>query len=252
MAIKTGAPTSVKIKGTLSIALVLMAYAPLWFLTFILGPFVILTARNTTNVFGESEQDHDQKYIDQGSSGKWRYAATKVKILEWWNNLEDGLNGEPSGKHSARVKGKEESFFARYQWLIRNPVNQLKRLSRFFACYVEDCDIIYYGSGYVTDKAPIVEGAYWVVATDRTTGRKYYGYRCVRSNANPKDRALIATLVIKLAILFGKKKESDYTHTVYNSVWGFKIRPTHAGEEQDSDDKDKSFTARIQPASKPD
>lgn len=244
-------PSKERNKAIRSILLVLIAYAPCWALTFILGPFVVLTAKRTTNVFGETSQKHDDDYIAEGSSGMWYYVATAVKWLAPWNNLEDGLNGEPSGKHSSRVNGKEESFWARYQWLIRNPFNQGKRLSRFFACYVEDCDIEYWGSEFVTDKAPITEGTYWIKATDRTTGRVYYGYRCVLSNADPDKRHPMAKFAIKLAVLFGKKEES-FKDTVFNSVFGFKIRPTHAGEPQGADDKDKSFTARVQFASKPD
>lgn len=252
MEVKTGAPWSVKIKGSFAIALVFLAYSVPWLLTFILGPLVVLTAKRTTNVFGESEQEHDDDYKAQGSSGKWYYVATLVKWLDGWNNLEDGLNGEPSGKNSARCNGKEESFWNRYSWLIRNPFNKGKRLSRLFSCYVEDCDIEYWGSQYVTDKAPLVEGAYWVCATDRKTGRKYYGYRRVSSNADKKNQPLITKLAIKLAVLFLGKKEEDYTNTVYNAVFGFKIRPTHAGEIQGVDDKDKAFTFRVQPASDPD
>lgn len=247
-------PFSEKMKAIWSIFLVIICYSVPWALTFVLAPLVILTAKRTTNAFGETTQPHNEDYIRQGASGIWYYVATAVKWLTPWNNYEDGLNGEPSGKHSARVNGKEESFWARYQWMIRNPFNEGKRTNKFFACFVDQCKIEYWGDEYLTDKTPIQEGKYWVRATDLKTGRVYYGYRHVRSNADPKKRPLLAKIAISVAQLFNKMRgiDKDYTNTVYNVVFGFKIRPTHAGEVQGKDDKDKAVTARIQFASTPD
>lgn len=228
-----------------------------WALTFFpMGFLVILTAKHTTNVFGESEKEHDQKYIDQGSSGKWQYWASLVKWFAPWNNYEDGLRGEPSGKHSARCGGKEASFWNMYSWLCRNPFNQGKRTSRFFACFVNDCDIRYWGTGDVSDKGPIVPGWYFIRAVDRTTGRVYYGYRYVIANDHNKGiRLALAKASIAIGNFFArlvKGKQKSIQGTVYNAVFGFKIKPSHANEVQDADDLDKAFTARVQFASTPD
>jgi len=111
--------------------------------TLFLAPLVILTARPMRNQFGEFATKHKQRYIDQGASGNHVYMATPIAWLDPWNNLEDGLAGEPSGKHSARNAGQEYSFGAMYRWATRNPFNKAKRTSRFFACFVNDCDIVY-------------------------------------------------------------------------------------------------------------
>ena len=228
-----------------------------WLLTFFpMGFLVILTARPATSPHGESEAIHSQKYIDEGSSGKWKYVATAWRFIRLWNNYEDGLLGEPSGKHSARCGGKEASFWNQYMWLCRNPFNQGKRTSRFFACYVNDCDIRYWGTGDVSDKDPIVPGWYFIRAVDRTTGRVYYGYRYVIANDNNKGiRLALAKASIAVGNLFTrltKGKQKSIHGTVYNAVFGFKIKPSHATEQQDEDDLDKAFTARIQFASTPD
>lgn len=192
---------------------------------FPMGPLVIATARFIRSPEGPALASHEPKYIAQGSSGLWAYKATTWPLLRLWNNLEDGLLGEPSGKHSAREKGNERSVGAQYRWLIRNPFNQAKRTSRLLACYVNDCVIDWWGNYEVTDKAPIVEGWHFCRATDKATGRVYYGFRRVR--ANPDG-------------------------TVNNLVLGFKIRPEHAKQVQDADDLDKAFTLRWQRASQPD
>lgn len=224
---------------------VLLTYFPMGFL-------VILTAEHTKNAFGESEADHSQKYIDAGSSGKWQYWASLKKWCAAWNNYEDGLWGEPSGKHSARCLGKEASFWNKFSWLCRNPFNQGKRTSRFFACFVNDCDIEFWGTGDVSDKDPIKGGWYLVRAVDRTTGRVYYGYRFVAANEDLTGwRKALVKLVVALGNLFAKEKKSA-EGTVYNAVFGYKIKPSHKDEVQDSDDLDKAFTARVQFASTPD
>ena len=185
------------------------------------GLLVALTAKNQKiHPFNEPvKQTHSSKYIAEGSSGEWDYANSNVKWLQGWNNLEDGLNGEPSGKHSARCKGKERSWWNRLMWTFRNPYNWAKRTNPLYFCPVNDCDITYWGSDSITDKAPVVEGWYFVRAVHRTTGRVYYGYRAVKLNADG---------------------------TVHQTTFGFKIKPEHANNVQDADDLDKAFTFRIQ------
>ena len=71
----------------------------------------------------------------------------------------------------------------------------------------------------------MVEGWHFCRATDRATGRVYYGYRSVTLNDDG---------------------------TVRQVNLGYKINPRHATEVQDSDDLDKAFTLRIQFASQSD
>jgi hypothetical protein len=228
---------------------VLLTYFPMGFL-------VILTAKHTTNAHGETVADHDQKYIDLGSSGKWEFWASAWRFISRWNNYEDGLRGEPSGKNSAACGGKEATFWNQYSWLCRNSYNQGKRLSRFFACYVNDCIIESWGTGDVSDKEPVKDGWYFIRATDKITGRVYYGYRYVVAN---ERNAGIRLVIVKsmmavgnfMAKLFGGKKRV-IEGTVYNAVFGYKIKPSHATTVQDADDLDKAFTARVQFASTPD
>ena len=196
-------------------------YIPPMLATYIIIPFVIWTGKRSTNDFGESEQEHTDRYKAEGSSGKWYYVATDVKFLDPWNNWEDGLLGEPSGKHSARENGKEDTFMAKYRWSIRNPFNKGKRTNRNFACYVNDCDIEWSGQENISDKTNDLSSKGWqfVKATDRTNGKVYYGYRSV--------------------------KLLDDEH-VRQFRLGFKIKPGHAGTIQDSDDLDKAYTLRLQ------
>jgi len=217
----------------------------LWLLTYFpFGPLMILTSRYGTNIHGESIVKHDQKYIDQGSSGVWKYRYNDLPILKWFSNLEDGLLGEPSGKHSARVKGKEDTFMGMYEWTRRNPFNYLKRTTRFFACFVNDCTIKYWGSRVVSDKTIGGDGSYLIMAVDRNTGKTYYGYRKL-VHYDTFGWYLKLKEFIK-----GNKKLSKYAplmeNKIFHATFGFKVKPTHAEEIQDADDLDKAFTFRIQ------
>ena len=234
-----------------------LMFAVVYLLTlFPMGFLVILTAKHTTNHMGESEAVHSDKYIAEGSSGKWQFWASAVRFIRRWNNYEDGLWGEPSGKHSARVGGKEATFWNKYSWICRNAYNEGKRTSRFFACYVNDCDIQFWGTGDVSDKDPIKDGWYFIRAVDRTTGRVYYGYRYVVANErNSGIRLMIVKTLMGIGNLLSKLtggEKRTLAGTVYNAVFGYKIKPSHATEVQDADDLDKAFTARVQFASTPD
>lgn len=210
-----------------------------WFLVFIpfsvgvlltyfpMGLLVAATARYTREhpQGKRTVATHDPDYAAAGSSGAWGYWNSPHRWLRPWNNYEDGTFGEPSGKTSARVGGDEDSIWNQYLWLCRNPFNWAKRSSRFFACFVNDCDLDWWGSYNLTDKAPVVAGWYFCRAVDRTTGRVYYGYRQVRLNDDG---------------------------TVYQATFGYKIKPVHQLTLQDKDDLDKAFTLRIQFASEAD
>lgn len=242
---KWEAPLSVWIKAIVQWGYVGFVAFVLWLLTFFpMGPLMILFARPGTNIFGESIVKHSQKYIDQGSSGVWKFVHCDLPILKYWSNLEDGLLGEPSGKHSARVGGKEETFWNKYQWTIRNPFNYLKRTTRFFACYVNDCTIKYWGDRVVSDKNLDSDGSYLIMAVDRTTEKVYYGYRKVVHFDS-------LGWYLKLKDFFrNNPRLAKYSpmleNKVFQATFGYKVKPTHDSEVQDADDLDKAFTFRIQ------
>ena len=191
-----------------------------WLATYVMGFFVALTSTNQfvhpqgKKIFGK----HSDKYIAEGSSGEWSYWNSPYKWCRWWNNYEDGTLGEPSGKHSARCAGKERSFWNQYLWTIRNPFNYAKRTIPLFHCKVNDCDIEYWGDFEISDKEVGQGGWHFCKATDRNTGKVYYWYRSVRNVGDNKVRV---------------------------AAIGFKIKPEHALEVQDDDDKDKAFTIRL-------
>lgn len=163
-------------------------------------------------------QTHDQRYIDEGSSGVWEYWNSNLSFLESWNNLEDGTLRESSGKNSAACKGKERSVLNQYLWLCRNPYNWAKRTTPKYFCRIDDCDIEYWGEFELSDKTDNQQGSQWVVAKNRLTGKSYYGYRSVRVVSDTEVR---------------------------HCRLGFKISPIHAMTTQDFDDMDKSITFRL-------
>jgi hypothetical protein len=169
---------------------------------------------------------HKDKYINAGSSGLWVYMASPHQWLDNHNNLEDGSYGEDSGKWSATVSGNESTWWNQYKYLCRNPFNKGKRTNPEYFCPVNDCTIRWWGTKEVLsdkDNNPMTKGWYFVIATHRDTGKKYYGYRSVELLDNENVRQVNI---------------------------GFKIKPTHATEWQDKDDEDKAFTLRYQHKSK--
>lgn len=205
---------------------ILPGFALMWGLTFFpMGLLVAITARPTANYLGERARRHDADYIAQGSSGWWEYWATPIKWLDAWNNLEDGTMREPSGKGSARCKGKERSIWNQYLWTCRNAFNKGKRRSERYACLVNDCTIEYWGSFSISDKENPQAGWHFVIATHKETGRRYYGYR-------------------RIVLLDGGK--------LNQTTLGFKVKPSHGLTLQDADDLDKAFTFRKQFGATPD
>ena len=217
----------------------------LWLLTYFpMGLLVAYFCKPMINRYGESEATHSQRYIDEGSSGKWLFESTTIPIIELWTNLEDGQRGEPSGKWSAARKGKEATFWSKYCWALRNPVNKWKRQSQFFACFVKDCVIEYWGDKEVSDKTVDGDGAYFIMATSKVTGKKYFGYRKVVHFDKLGWYKLLKTIISKIPYI--KKYVSIFDNRVFQPTFGYKIKPTHATETQDADDLDKAFTARVQ------
>lgn len=207
-------------RAVLSWLLVIIPYSIGWALTFIMGLLVAATSKKqTTHPQGKDLlAKHEPGYIKAGSSGKWEYRNSNWKICKWWNNLEDGTLGEPSGKHSARCGGNERSFLNQYLWTIRNPFNYGKRTIPLFYCPIDDCAIEYWGDLEVTDKEYGPDRWHFCKATNIKTGKVYYWYRSVKFVSRTK---------------------------VKQAAIGFKFKPTHALVVQDVDDKDKAFTLRL-------
>lgn len=216
-----------------------------WFLTFPLGLIVAYTAAPAESPYGEERTEHSEKYKAAGSSGWWEFWASPIKWLQRWNNYEDGLLGESSGKHSARVGGKEREFWNIYDWIIRNPFNVGKRTDPFYACFVNDCTLIFTGTGDVSDGEDVKEGWYLCKATHKVTGKVYYGYRYLK--LWKRVAWLDSAWVQKIPYLRGFNNWID--GKVLNAVAGFKLKPSHANEVQDKDDLDKAFTIRVSPVS---
>ena len=208
------------VKAILSWIVVAVPYLIGWVMTFVMGIFVAITSKKQDE-HPQNEavvSKHSPKYMVEGSSGEWEYWNSDVPFLKWWNNYEDGTLGEPSGKHSARVKGKERSVLNQYLWTIRNPFNYAKRSIPLFYCEVNDCSIEYWGDYELSDKEEGMGGWHFCKATNIKTGKVYYWYRSVKNIGGGKVR---------------------------NAAIGFKIKPSHAINPQDFDDKDKAFTVRL-------
>lgn len=207
-------------KAILSWLIVVIPYSLGWLLTYVMGIIVAATSK-PQKVHPQGKKifsKHSDKYIAEGSSGEWEYWNSNVPFVKWWNNYEDGTLGEPSGKNSARVKGKERTFLSQYLWTIRNPFNYAKRSIPLFHCKVNDCKIEYWGDFEISDKEEGQGGWHFCKATDLNTGKVYYWYRSVTPCGENK---------VKVAAI------------------GFKIKPAHALVVQDDDDKDKAFTIRL-------
>ena len=213
-------PKNELFKAILSWILVAIPYAVGWVLTFVMGLLVAATSKKqTAHPQGKDlTSKHEPGYIKAGSSGEWEYRNSDWRICKWWNNLEDGTLGEPSGKHSARCAGNERSFLNQYLWTIRNPFNYGKRTRPLFHCKVNDCDIEYWGDFEISDKEEGQTGWHFCKATNRKNGKVYYWYRSVKNVGDNK---------VKVAAI------------------GFKIKPIHALVVQDIDDEDKAFTVRL-------
>lgn len=213
-------PKTELFKAILNWTKTVIPYSVGWLLTLPMGILVAATSRKQSNhPQGKSvDSTHKNEYIRQGSSGNWEYWNSPYKILQPWNNYEDGTLGEPSGKHSARVGGKERSIWNQYLWTIRNPFNYTKRSVPLFFCPVNDCNIEYWGDFSLSDKVEGANGWHFCKAVHRETGKTWYWYRSVKSAGEGKVRV---------------------------AAIGFKIKPEHALVIQDKDDEDKAFTIRL-------
>ena len=225
MALPKQIPTRYRWGAYLQWVYVGVPYFVFWALTFFpMGILVALTARPQSRhpLMKPTKGNHKQRYIDEGSSGFWEYWNSSWPIVSYFNNYEDGTLGEMSGKNSARCGGRERTFWNQYKWICRNPFNWGKRTSPFFACFVNDCKLEWWGDSNISDKTPPIPGWYFCRAIHKTTGRVYYGYRSVAINDDG---------------------------TIRQVNLGYKLKPSHAAGNQDADDLDKAFTLRVQFAS---
>lgn len=163
------------------------------------------------------EEEHSDKYKRRGSSGHWEYYNSNIKWLKWFNNYEDGLLREPSGKGSSIVKGKERSVLNMVFWIFRNPFNYGKRTLSLFHCMVNECNVVYQGRVGLNDKKPDGNGWAFTKATHRETKKNYYSFRWVKHVGG----------------------------SVMHFYIGFKVKPEHQLTVQESDDLDKAFTIRL-------
>lgn len=214
-------PSSVWFKAVCQWLSVCLTYGIGWILTFFPMGLIVAATSKKQDKHPQGKPltaEHSEQYKNKGSSGEWEYWNSDVSWAKPWNNYEDGTLGEPSGKNSARVGGKEKSFWSQYKWTCRNPFNWEKRTNPKYHCLVDNCDIEYWGADKLSDKVKDQQGWYFVLATDRVNGKKYYSYRSVKIISDTEVR-----------------------HTLF----GFKIKPEHALQIQDEDDKDKAFTIRL-------
>ena len=201
---------------------------------FPMGMLAALTTKPTTNAFGQTSGDYGDRYRAEGASPDWEYEATHIGWLDDYNIWEDSATGEiPSGKHSARCNtswwGKlfykgvyaERSWLGKYLYITRNPFNKGKRTSDFYSCFVNECDLTYWGKKDISDKNnnPTTKGWQFTKAVHKETGKTYYGYREVN---------LI-----------------DDKHVEQIRI-GHKIKPSHIGNWQEPSDVDKAYTSRYQ------
>lgn len=94
-----------------------------------------------------------------------------------WSNDRDGALGDKRGWWHMNTPFDLGAYhwFSQFWWLaIRNPANNM-RFSPWFSCPVAECDYRYWGSEVVKDR-PGQGGRRLILATHKTTGRRYYGF----------------------------------------------------------------------------
>lgn len=94
-----------------------------------------------------------------------------------WSNDRDGAAGDKRGWWHLNAPFGLGAFhwFSMFWWLaIRNPANN-PRFSPLFGCPVTECDYRHWGQVEVEDD-PGKGGWRFLLATNRKTGRRYYGF----------------------------------------------------------------------------
>jgi hypothetical protein len=108
--------------------------------------------------------------------GFWSLA--RLPAWAWlWSNDRDGALGDKRGwwHLNAPFGLGAYHWFSKLWWLaIRNPANNM-RFSPWFSCPLTECDFRYWGDESVEDR-PGQGGQRLLLATHKTTGRRYYGF----------------------------------------------------------------------------
>ncbi len=171
--------------------------------------------------YPEVSYTHAQTYLEKGSSGTWRYEQLPDwAIMQPYRNLNYGLQGEPSGRWSAKRGGKERSFWSKWlQCAIRNPSNGFRYMDAF-SCQVDNLDIEYLGDAGPLDIQPkLVPGWNFVKGMDRDTGKVYYSFQYIRGVGKTRG--------FKIRL-------------------GFKVEPSHIAEGDRPESRERAtFTGRL-------
>lgn len=192
---------------------------------------VFCSRKRPFNRFGEPSCRIDKRYYPHASDwwhfysipSVWRSGNKLQRFIWYFGNDEDGCYGDRRGWWSNHVKGKERSAFWMWWWLaIRNPANNFSRYTDLCSCKINACSVEYYGDYESPDNKPFKPGSHFVIATNKTSGRKYYSYREVSELGSGTGWAI-------------------------NKSYGFKLKPSHGDVLQDPDDADKGFTWRPKP-----
>lgn len=108
--------------------------------------------------------------------GFWSLA--RLPAWAWlWSNDRDGALGDKRGwwHLNAPFGLGAYHWFSKLWWLaVRNPANNM-RFSPWFSCPLTECDFRYWGDESVEDR-PGQGGRRLLLATHKTTGRRYYGF----------------------------------------------------------------------------
>lgn len=94
-----------------------------------------------------------------------------------WSNDRDGALGDKRGwwHLNAPFGLGAYHWFSQFWWLaIRNPANNM-RFTPWFSCPLTECSYEYWGDEVVKDR-PGQGGRRLLLATHKTTGRRYYGF----------------------------------------------------------------------------
>lgn len=150
-------------------ALQWLLFLPLRVILILLGLLVVplalpfLDIKNPPVAFTEAPG-----YWGLGTLPKWAWL---------WSNDRDGALGDKRGwwHLNAPFGLGAYHWFSQFWWLaIRNPANNM-RFTPWFSCPLTECNYEYWGDEVVKDR-PGQGGRRLLLATHKTTGRRYYGF----------------------------------------------------------------------------
>ena len=106
------------------------------------------------------------------------WSLRRLPAWAWlWSNDRDGALGDKRGWWHLNTPFGLGAYhwFSQLWWLaIRNPANNM-RFCPWFSCPLAECDYRYWGDESVKDR-PGQGGRRLLLATHKTTGRRYYGF----------------------------------------------------------------------------